>query len=61
MLRRDTMTNAALIKNIIVTGSEVQFIIMAGSMEHPDRHGTEAAESSTFSSKGSQEQSVFRQ
>jgi hypothetical protein len=36
-----------------LTGSEVQSItIKVGAWQHPDRHGTDRAESSTSSSKG---------
>jgi hypothetical protein len=35
-----------------LTGSEVQFIfIKAGALQHPGRHGTGGAESSTYCSK----------
>ena len=52
----DTMTKARLIKTALnwgwLTGSEVQpIIIKVGTWQHPDRHGTGVAESSTPSSK----------
>ena len=43
------------------TGSEVQSIISkAGAWQYPGRLGAGRAESSTFSSKGSQDQTVFQ-
>jgi hypothetical protein len=51
------MTKASLIKTTFtwgwLTGSEVQsYIIKVGAWQHPGRHGTGRAESSTSSSKG---------
>jgi hypothetical protein len=51
------MTKATFIRTAFhwgwLTGSEVQSIIIkAGTWQHPDRHGTEGAKSSTSSSEG---------
>jgi len=59
----DTMTKATLIRTTFnwgwLTGSEVQSIIIkAGAWQGLGRHGPGGAESSTSSSKGSQEQTV---
>ena len=57
LLCTDTMTKAALKKTTFnwgwLTGSEVQsLIIKAGTWQHPGRHDTGGAESSTTSSEG---------
>jgi len=57
LLWTDTMTKTTLIKATFnwdwLTGSEVQFsIIKVGTWQHPGRHGTGGAESSTTSSEG---------
>jgi hypothetical protein len=57
LLGTDTMTRASLIKTTFnwgwLTGSELQSIIIkVGAWQHPDRHGAEGAESSTFLSEG---------
>jgi hypothetical protein len=57
LLWTDTMTKATLIRTSfnwgLLTGSEVQSIIIkAGTWQHPARHGTGGAESSTSSIQG---------
>jgi hypothetical protein len=52
------MTKASLIRTTLnwgwLTGSEVQSIIIkVGTWQHPGRHDTEEAESSSTSSEGS--------
>lgn len=59
LLWRDTVTNATRIRTTLncgwLTGSEVQSIIIkARTWQHPCRHGTGGAESSTSCSKGKQ-------
>jgi hypothetical protein len=58
------MTKATLIRTTFnwgwLTGSEIQsLIIKVGRWQLLGRHGTGGAESSTYSSKGSQEKTVF--
>jgi len=51
--------NGKFFRNIL--GSEVQSIITkAGTWQHPDRHGTGGAESSTSSSEGCQWKTDFQ-
>jgi hypothetical protein len=52
----DTKIKATLVSTTFkwgwLTGSDVQFIIKAGTWQHPDRHGADRAETSTSSSEG---------
>jgi hypothetical protein len=57
LLETDTMTKTTLIRTTFnwgwITGSEIQFIfVKAGTWQHPGRHCTGRAESSTSSSEG---------
>jgi hypothetical protein len=59
------MTKATLIRTTFnwgwLTGSEVQSIIIkVGAWQHPGRHDTGGAESSTFSSEGCQQNTGFQ-
>ena len=59
------MTKATLIRTTFnwswLTRSEVQFIIKAGTWQHPGRHGAAADESSTSSSEGCQQDTGFQE